>query len=93
MKITLLCISTFLLSNLGLTLAFEKLESKAPNGLMVEFLRRPANAVIADAMPEFSWVVHSSHQNDVQAAFRLLVSSDLHKLGRNQGDLWDSGKL
>ncbi len=93
MKINSVFISTLLLSNWVTILALEGPADDAPHGLMVEFLRQPENAVIADSKPEFCWVVHSSHQNDVQTAYCLLVSSGLDKLAQNQGDLWDSGKI
>jgi len=94
MKITLLLTSlSFLVSSSASSSADVGPLNDAPDGLMIEFLRQPANAVIRDARPEFGWIVHSSHQNDVQTAYRLLVASDLDKLAQNQGDLWDSGKV
>jgi len=43
--------------------------------------------------PRLSWVLSSSQQNQVQAAYRILVSSSVALLNRNRGDLWDSGKV
>ena len=67
-------------------------KSTAPDGLMVEFLQGPDVAEITDATPEFGWVAHSSHKNDVQTAYRILVSSSPEMLARNEADIWDSGK-
>ncbi len=40
----------------------------APTGLMCEMLDNPAVTTIADASPEFSWVVQSELSNDIQTA-------------------------
>ena len=67
-------------------------ESKAPDGLMIEFLQWSSVIGIKDRTPEFGWIVHSSAKNDMQSSYRILVSSDPKMLGRNQGDMWDSKK-
>ncbi|MBW8015881.1 MAG: Bacterial alpha-L-rhamnosidase [Planctomycetes bacterium] len=64
-----------------------------PDGLMVELLSGSAVSGITDPTPEFGWVVHSSSKNDMQSAYRILVSSDLKKLAKEQGDMFDSSKI
>lgn len=67
--------------------------SATPDGLMVEFLRGPEVIDIKDPVPEFGWVVHSSAKNDMQSAYRILVSSDPKMLAENKADVWDSRKV
>ncbi|MBN2578709.1 MAG: rhamnosidase [Pirellulales bacterium] len=66
---------------------------EAPDGLMVEFLQGPAVIGVADREPEFGWITHSPRPNDVQTAYRILVSTSLASLEKKQGDMWDSGKV
>jgi alpha-L-rhamnosidase len=64
-----------------------------PTGLMVEMLRNPEEAMIEDHEPEFSWIVSSSTNGDMQIAYQVFVSSTKNKAELDQGDLWDSGKI
>ncbi len=41
--------------------------------------------------PRFSWVLSSDRRDRQQSAYRILVASDEAILGRDEGDLWDSG--
>ena len=68
-------------------------ETQAPDGLMVELLSGKAVYGVTDKTPEFGWVVHSGHDNDVQASYRILVSSNWKELDNDKGDMWDSGKV
>ena len=43
--------------------------------------------------PRLSWIVSSSQRGQRQTAYHILVASDLVTLGRDQGDLWDSGRV
>ncbi len=43
--------------------------------------------------PRFSWNLESDHRSAAQAAYQILVSSDLQKLSDNIGDTWDSQKI
>ncbi len=65
----------------------------APTGLMCEMLDNPAVTTIADASPEFSWVVQSELSNDIQTAYQILVATSPEKLTPEQADLWNSGKV
>jgi len=65
----------------------------APDGLMVEFLQGPVVVGIGDCEPEFGWVVHSSHPNDVQVAYRILVATSAASLAERRGERWDTGRV
>ena len=67
-------------------------EEEAPDGLMVSLLRGEMVRGVTDTNPKFSWVVHSSSGNDVQSAYRVLVSSDPDALSGGRADMWDSGR-
>ena len=41
--------------------------------------------------PVFSWKVTDDSQGAAQSQYQILVASDIAKLDRNQGDIWDSG--
>jgi alpha-L-rhamnosidase len=44
--------------------------------------------------PRLGWVVESGTQRGVtQSAYQILVASESDLLKRDQGDLWDSGKI
>ncbi len=59
--------------------------------LRCEFRREPLGV---DAVhPRLSWVLESEGRGVRQSAYRILVASSQTLLGRNRGDLWDSGKV
>ena len=62
-----------------------------PSGLMVEFIREPANVTITDSLPEFSWIVPD--EAVFQKSYQILVSSSESKINNNIGDIWDSGMV
>jgi len=43
--------------------------------------------------PRLSWVLESDVRGECQTAYRILVASSLERLQRDEGDLWDSGKV
>ena len=45
------------------------------------------------AQPRLSWLLHDERRGARQSAWRVLVASTLEALGRDQGDLWDSGRV
>ncbi|MHC8947376.1 family 78 glycoside hydrolase catalytic domain [Sphingobacterium hungaricum] len=51
------------------------------------------SVIIQNKKPTFSWIVESNETNSKQTAYQLLVSDDLEKLARNEGTIWDSGKV
>ncbi|OHB66443.1 MAG: hypothetical protein A2Y77_03870 [Planctomycetes bacterium RBG_13_62_9] len=65
----------------------------APVGLMCELMANPQLAEISDPRPEFGWVVEAAIAADAQTAYQILVASGRDILDKDQGDLWDSGKV
>lgn len=45
------------------------------------------------AQPRLSWVIESEGRGVVQTAYRILVSTSEEALSRDEGDLWDSGRV
>src|SRR4051812_34462005 len=43
--------------------------------------------------PRLSWIVTSADRGKKQTAYQVLVAGDEAALGRDEGDLWDSGKV
>ena len=43
--------------------------------------------------PRLTWVIESTRRDEVQTAYQVLVASTPEKLAKDQGDLWDSGKV
>ena len=43
--------------------------------------------------PRLSWILTSDQRGQKQTAYQVLVSSTAELLARNQGDLWNSGKV
>ena len=43
--------------------------------------------------PRLSWIMESNRRGQVQSAYQVLVADSEEKLRRNQGVLWDSGKV
>jgi hypothetical protein len=65
----------------------------APTGLMCELLSDPNQTTMAEATPEFGWVVNSDITNDTQTAYQILAASSRTALEQDQADMWDSGKI
>ena len=65
--------------------------SGVPSGLSVELIREPANTLIVDPRPEFSWIV--PEEAVVQKAYQVLVSSSRELAERNIGDIWNSHQV
>ncbi|HEV2066210.1 MAG TPA: alpha-L-rhamnosidase N-terminal domain-containing protein, partial [Thermomicrobiales bacterium] len=59
--------------------------------LRVEYLDDPIGIVVD--RPRLSWIVASGERNQAQRAYRILVSSERAMLDRDEGDLWDSGRV
>jgi alpha-L-rhamnosidase len=43
--------------------------------------------------PRLSWVLESGERGQGQTAYRILVADRLEKLARDEGNLWDSGRV
>lgn len=59
--------------------------------LTCEYLAQPL--AVATTEPRLSWISQSSAKNWRQGAYQILVASTPEKLAKNEGDLWDSGKV
>ncbi|MBM3289690.1 MAG: alfa-L-rhamnosidase, partial [Candidatus Hydrogenedentes bacterium] len=65
--------------------------SLRPTSLRCEYLVGPL--AVDAARPRLSWVLDSDRRGAAQSAYRILVASTKRLLDREQGDLWDSGKV
>jgi alpha-L-rhamnosidase len=43
--------------------------------------------------PRLSWILESKERNQLQAGYRIIVSSSIENLNNNRGDIWDSEKV
>ncbi len=59
--------------------------------LRCEYLREPLG--VEEPSPRLTWVVESDRRDETQTAYQVLVASSADRLARDQGDLWDSGKV
>ncbi|MBI4325728.1 MAG: family 78 glycoside hydrolase catalytic domain [Chloroflexi bacterium] len=59
--------------------------------LRCEYLRDPLG--IDTPKPRLSWVIESERRGEWQTAYRVLVASTPATLAKDEGDLWDSGKV
>jgi alpha-L-rhamnosidase len=63
----------------------------APTALRCEFLTNPIG--VGEGRPRLSWLVTDGRRGAAQAAYRIVVASSLEVLGRDEGDVWDSGTV
>jgi alpha-L-rhamnosidase len=56
-----------------------------------EYMSNPIG--VDNEKPRLSWQLISDLRADKQIAYELLVSSSIENLAKNDGDLWDSGKV
>ncbi len=63
----------------------------AAQELRCEYLSDPLGIDVAE--PRLSWVLNPAARIDRQTAYRVLVASSPAILKRDQGDLWDSGRV
>jgi alpha-L-rhamnosidase len=45
------------------------------------------------ACPRLNWILQSAKRGDAQTAYQIMAASSEANLERNDGDLWDSGKI
>ena len=62
-----------------------------PENLRCEYLKNPLG--LHETQPRLSWIVGSSRRGERQTAYQILAASTSANLAKNQGDLWDSGKV
>lgn len=60
-------------------------------GLRCEYLFNPLGIDVQK--PRLSWILNPAPNTLGQSAYRVLVASSADILGRDQGDLWDSGRV
>jgi len=63
----------------------------APSELRCEYLVNPLG--MDTTKPRLSWRVESNERGQKQSAYHLLVASSPELLAKNEGDLWDTGKV
>jgi len=63
----------------------------APTGLRCEYLSNPMGVDVQK--PRFSWVLHHTERAQMQTAYQILIAGSAEGLGRDAGDVWDSGKV
>jgi alpha-L-rhamnosidase len=59
--------------------------------LRCEYRRDPLG--IDTTKPRLSWIIHSKQRGQRQTAYQVLVASSPELLARDQGNLWDSGRV
>jgi alpha-L-rhamnosidase len=59
--------------------------------LRCEYLANPLG--IDATNPRLSWIITSARRGEIQTAYQILVASSPKRLGQDQGDLWDSGRV
>ena len=67
---------------------------RAPERLTAEYLSEPVG--LDCVTPRLSWklvAAKADARNLRQVAYQVLVASSLEKLGKDRGDLWDSGRV
>ena len=64
-----------------------------PTGPLCELMAHPERTKIRTAKPLLGWIVNDTVSNAVQSAYQILVASSPGILARDEGDLWDSGKV
>src|ERR1700722_8934334 len=62
-----------------------------PGYLRCEYLVDPLGIDVR--APRLSWIVESTARGQKQTAYQVLVAGDEAALARDQGDLWDSGRV
>ena len=54
---------------------------------------QPGPVAVDATHPRLGWVLESGTRDDRQTAYRIIVASSMQRLQRDEGDLWDSGKV
>lgn len=63
----------------------------APSELRCEYFHDPLG--IEERAPRLSWTLQSARRAERQSAYRVLVASSEERIARDDGDLWDTGKI
>ena len=51
------------------------------------------NPVGTDDKPYFGWYVDDPDDNEIQTSYQILVASSRANLDKDNGDMWDSGRI
>lgn len=81
----------FLCFSCGVKNDSSKAKQNSPTDLTIEYIREPATILIIDSEPEFGWLVPKSAVS--QSGYQILVATSKNLLNKNNGDVWDSGKV
>ncbi|MHA2184037.1 MAG: family 78 glycoside hydrolase catalytic domain [Promethearchaeota archaeon] len=64
---------------------------KPPFDLRCEYLPNPIEIDVPN--PRFSWLLEHEQNNQSQSAYQIIVSSDELLSNKEEGDMWDTGKV
>jgi len=84
-------IAAFLLVALAMLSGHTAVSAATLTNVRCEYLADPLGIDVAK--PRLSWVIESAQRGERQTAYQVMVASTPEFLARNQGDLWDSGKV
>jgi alpha-L-rhamnosidase len=90
-RIAILFVSAFLAMNTFVHSAGAAEAALQPVNLRCEYLTDPLG--IGETSPRLGWMLESARRGDRQVAYRILVASSADLLAKDQGDLWDTGKV
>ena len=51
------------------------------------------NPIGTENKPYFAWYVNDADDNEIQTAYQILVASSIDNLNKDNGDIWNSGKV
>ena len=69
----------------------KKIGPLAPFDLRCNYLQDPLG--IDDPIPKFSWLLEHSDRGETQKAYQIIVSSEVDRVDKGIGDIWDTGKV
>lgn len=80
---------------LFIAVCFTQCVSKSKHAKVIELkCEYQSNPIgIAETKPRFSWIIQSDQRGEKQKAYQIIVSSTADLLNKNQGDIWNSGKI
>jgi alpha-L-rhamnosidase len=92
MRVSLIVFATFFAPSFSLLSWASAAEmSLTPVQLRCEYLVDPLG--MGETQPRLSWMLTSDRRSDAQRAYRVIVASSPEMLAKDQGDLWDSGRV
>jgi alpha-L-rhamnosidase len=62
-----------------------------PSDLLCEYTVNPMGIDVLK--PRFSWALRHSERSRIQSAYQILITTSREKLGRDVGDIWNSGEV